>query len=274
MTAGLFDQAGPRMRRRSAILSFITVAAIVALIGAGLYRLAANGSLSSEIWEVLGDSDLQRLLARGARATVLVAVLGTVFSFLGGVALAVIASEGSRQLKWVVRAWIDLLRGLPILMLIFFLFLGGPSIGINVSPFGALLLGFTLYNGAFMAEIIRAGMASLPQGQRDAALAIGLSTGQALALVLLPQAIRVMLPALVNQMVMILKESSLGFVVGYRELMRSGLLALDFLGASFALPIFAILAFLFIGMNLVLSSVASRLERGRGRARRVGSFVK
>jgi len=103
----------------------------------------------------------------------------------------------------------------PLLLLILFMFLGLPAVGVTVSSFWALVLGLTLYNGAVLGEIFRAGIRSLPKGQTEAAYAIGLRRGQALRLVLLPQAVRLMLPALVSQLVTLLKDTSLGFVIGY-----------------------------------------------------------
>ena len=104
---------------------------------------------------------------------------------------------------------------MPLLLLILFMFLGLPAVGVTVSSFWALVLGLTLYNGAVLGEIFRAGIRSLPKGQTEAAYAIGLRRGQALRLVLLPQAVRLMLPALVSQLVTLLKDTSLGFVIGY-----------------------------------------------------------
>jgi len=157
----------------------------------------------------------------------------------------------------------------PLLLLILFMFLGLPAVGVTVSSFWALVLGLTLYNGAVLGEIFRAGIRSLPKGQTEAAYAIGLRRGQALRLVLLPQAVRLMLPALVSQLVTLLKDTSLGFVIGYAELLRSGRNAVEFLGGRYSIPIYTAIAVVYIAVNGSLSFLARWLDR-RTRNRRRG----
>jgi glutamate transport system permease protein len=185
-----------------------------------------------------------------------------------GTVLAVARLSDAAVLRWVTRVWIELFRGLPLLLVILFIYLGAPSIGITLPVFWSLVLGLMLYNSAVIAEIIRAGILSLPRGQREAALAIGLRPGQAMQLVLLPQAVRLMLPALISQLVTLLKDTSLGFVIGYTELLRNGRTAVEFLGGSYSLPIYTAMAVVYIGVNMVLSYCAREVDRRQ--ARRLG----
>jgi glutamate transport system permease protein len=121
--------------------------------------------------------------------------------------------------------------------------------------------GLTLYNSAVLGEIFRAGILSLPKGQTEAAYAIGLRRGQTLRIILLPQAIRRMLPALVSQLVTLLKDTSLGFVIGYSELLRNGRTAVEFLGGRYSIPIYTAIAVIYIVVNGSLSLLASWLDR-------------
>jgi len=129
-----------------------------------------------------------------------------------------------------------------------------------------------LYNTSVIAEILRAGLASLPAGQREAALAVGLTPGQALRIVLLPQAVRRMLPSLVSQLVVLLKDTSLGYIVGYVELLRVNRELRDFFGSRYIFSLFLVTALLYIGTNFALSRLATYLER-RGTNRAAGGVA-
>lgn len=205
----LYDMAGPRTLakiRTGSIVAGIVVAILAALV---IYRLYINGALAPDLWSVLLNKDLAQLLLGCLWYTLTAAAVSIVLSVVFGVLLAAMRLAESPILRGVVRVWVEIFRGLPLLVLIFFLFLGMPALGIDVPVFWALVIGISLYNSAVMSEIFRAGIRSLPKGQAEAAYSIGLRKSTTLRLVLLPQAVRNMLPALVSQVVTILKESSL-----------------------------------------------------------------
>jgi glutamate transport system permease protein len=259
--AVLYDAVGPRGRRRILVGSVAGLLLLAVLIGAAVARLAAKGGFEAELWRVLTRGDVQRLLARGLAATLRAALFAMVLSMAVGAVLAV--GRLSRR-RWLARpsgAWVELFRGLPLLLLIFFLFLGLPAVGVTISTFWTLVAGLTLYNSAVIGEIFRAGILSLPMGQTEAAYAIGLRRGQTLRMILLPQAVRRMLPALISQAVTLLKDTSLGFVIGYVELLRSGRNAVEFLGGRYSIPIYTAIAVVYIAVNASLSFTARWLDR-------------
>jgi len=269
--AVLYDTVGPRGRRRILLGSVAGVLLVAAVLGVAVARLAAKGSLDPELWRVLTQGAVQRLIGRGLVATLRAAVVAMVLSIAVGAVLAV--GRLSRR-AWVARpagAWVELFRGLPLLLLILFLFLALPAVGVTISVFWALVAGLTLYNSAVLGEIFRAGILSLPKGQTEAAYAIGLRRGQTLRLILVPQAVRRMLPALISQLVTLLKDTSLGFVIGYAELLRNGRTAVEFLGGRYSIPIYTAIAVVYIAVNASLSFLARWLDR-RTR-RRIGQTV-
>jgi glutamate transport system permease protein len=270
--AVLYDAVGPRGRRRILLGSIAGVLGVAAVVGVAVARLAAKGSFDPELWRVLTEGAVQRLIGRGLVATLRAAVVAMVLAMAMGAVLAV--GRLSRR-AWVARlagAWVELFRGLPLLLLILFLFLALPAVGITISVFWALVAGLTLYNGAVFGEIFRAGILSLPRGQTEAAYAIGLRRGQTLRLILVPQAVRRMLPALISQLVTLLKDTSLGFVIGYAELLRNGRTAVEFLGGRYSIPIYTAIAVVYIVVNASLSLLARWLDR-RTR-RRFGQTVR
>ena len=259
--AVLYDVAGPRGRRRILIGSIAGGLLVVLAVGAAVARLASKGAFEAERWQVLTQGDLQRLLGRGLVATLRAALVAMVLAMAVGGLLAVARLSRRRWLSMPAVAWVELFRGLPLLLLILFLFLGLPAAGVTVSTFWALVAGLTLYNSAVLGEIFRAGILSLPTGQTEAAYSIGLRRGQTLRLILIPQAVRRMLPALISQLVTLLKDTSLGFVIAYAELLRNGRNAVEFLGGPYSIPIYTAIAVIYIAVNASLSFLARWLDR-------------
>ena len=256
--AVLYDVAGPRGRRRILIGSLAGGLLVALAVAAAVARLAANGSFEAERWRVLTQG---KLLGRGLAATLRAALVAMVLAMAVGGLLAVARLSRRRWLSMPAVAWVELFRGLPLLLLILFLFLGLPAAGVTVSTFWALVAGLTLYNSAVLGEIFRAGILSLPKGQTEAAYSIGLRRGQTLRLILIPQAVRRMLPALISQLVTLLKDTSLGFVIAYAELLRTGRNAVEFLGGRYSIPVYTAIAVIYIAVNASLSFLARWLDR-------------
>jgi len=269
--AVLYDAAGPRGRRRILVGSVAGLLLLAVVVGAAVARLAANGAFEADRWQVLTQADVQRLLGRGLVATLRAAAVAMLLSMAVGGLLAVGRLSRRRWLARSAGAWVELFRGLPLLLLILFIFLALPVVGVTISTFWTVVFGLVLYNSAVLGEIFRAGILSLPKGQTEAAYAIGLRRGQTLRLILLPQAVRRMLPALISQLVTLLKDTSLGFVIAYAELLRTGRNAVEFLGGRYSIPVYTAIAVIYIAVNGSLSFLARWLDR-RTR-RQVGETV-
>ena len=267
MTAVLYDVPGPKARQRNRVQGVVGLTVVAVLVVLVLLRLSSKGQLEGERWSVLGNPDVQQVLLDGLVGTLKAAAVAALLSLVAGVLLAVGRLSSSAVVRGAARAWVELFRGLPLLLVILFLYLGGPTVGITSSLFWSLVLGLTLYNSAVIAEIVRAGVLSLPRGQREGALAVGLTPGQAMRFVLLPQAFRVMLPSLISQVVVLLKDTSLGFIIGYAELLRTGRNVVEFLGGAYSLPVYVAVSLVYIALNLVLSTIAKRIDRRQGRSR-------
>jgi glutamate transport system permease protein len=261
MSTLFYDKLGPRARRRAAWFSAACVALFIALAVLCLGVLRQRGQLDAKLWVVLFQPDLLQLLFRGLLATLAVACTAMILSVASGALIAAGLLSTRPLVRLPLRAWTELFRGMPLLLLIFFIYLGAPSLGLDISPFWALVIGISLYNGAVFAEILRAGVLSLPYGQREAGYAIGLTESETLRLILVPQGIKAMLPAMISQTVVLLKETSYGFIIGYMELLRDGRTAVEFLGEQYSMPVYTGLAVLYISINLILSAIARRLER-------------
>jgi glutamate transport system permease protein len=264
MTSLLFDVPGPRGRRRMLVGSLVAGVGLAALAVVVGLRLADSGQFAGDKWgPLLNPSDksfgpLWRSLWGGLRATLAAAGWAMAFSLVLGTGLAVTRITARPWYRWLVVSVIELLRGVPVVMAIFFASRVLPEVGVHLSLRWYLVIGLTAYNAVVIAEIIRAGVSALPRGQTEAAYAIGLSRGAALRLILLPQAFRIMLPALISQVVVILKDTSLGAFISYEELLRRGNFAVQSLGNP--LQLYLLIGVLFIAVNFTLSRLAVAIE--------------
>ena len=260
MSKLLYDAPGPNARARARVMTGISALFVIVVGVWALYRLGSAGMLASELWETVLDPELLTMLAHGLLATFEAAIFAIALSLILGAILAAGMINKSKSVNIILRTWIEVFRGLPLLLLIFFLFLGGPAFGLDVSTFWALVLGITLYNGAVFAEVFRAGINALPKGQGEAGLAIGLTRGEVFRKILLPQSVIRMLPAILSQLVTIVKETSLGFVIGYSELLRDARSAVEFLGGEYSLPVYTLIAIVYIFISFFISALARRAQ--------------
>jgi glutamate transport system permease protein len=208
------------------------------------------------------------LLGNGLSATLSAAALAAVIAFPLGLLLCLLRISDAAFIRIPTRVVLEFLRGMPVVLMMLFVLLG-----FGTSPFIAVVTGLVLYNSAVFAEIIRAGIQSLPRGQREAGLAIGLTSFKSRMLIELPQAIRRMMPSLVAQMVVLLKDTSLGYIVAYGELLRAVQVMADFLGTQFLFPIFFVAAAIYIAINILVSRIAVWIER-RGSKKAAGGVAK
>ncbi|HET9117474.1 MAG TPA: amino acid ABC transporter permease, partial [Pseudonocardiaceae bacterium] len=264
-TAVLYDPPGPRTRGRIIVGSIVVGLVLAMLVIAVLVRLAAQGQLTEEKWgPVVNPANpsfvaLWTNLGLALLHNVEAAVLAMVLSLLLGTVLALSRISLPRWARWSVVVPVEFFRGLPVVIAIFFAARVLPELGVELPLLWYLVIGLTAYNSVIIAEIVRAGIASLPRGQAEAAAAVGLTPGQALRWVLLPQAVRVMLPALISQLVVIFKDTSLGLVIQYVEAVRFVGIAIQELHNP--LQLYLTVGAIFILINYGLSRLAVWTER-------------
>lgn len=264
MTSVLYDAPGPVTRRRELIGSVIGAVALLALVIITVQFAAGRGVFQADRWDVLYDppkgqtaADVWRsMLVRGLGATLRAAAVAAPLALALGLILALWRTARHAAVRIPAVVIIELFRGLPVLLMMYF-----GLIAMRLSAFEAVVFGLAVYNMAIIAEILRAGLASLPKGQAEAAYAIGLTRSQALRTVLLPQAIRIMLPSLIAQMVVLLKDSSLGFIIGYAELLKSVQNNAQYFSNRYFVALFMVGAGTYLVVNISLSRVAIWVQR-------------
>lgn len=270
--AVLFDAPGPKARARHLILGVVGGLLILGLLALIVRGLAdpENNQLAADKWTpFLTGTAWTAYFLPGLWATLRAALIAVLLSCVFGLLLGVGRLSNIRPVRWFCGAFVEFFRAVPVLMMMLFAYYFGLYVLQIFGEAGALfgvVVGLTFYNSSVIAELIRSGVASLPRGQREAGLAVGLTDAQTMASILLPQAITAMLPSLVSQLVVILKDTALGYIITYPELLRA---AQNFsTGYGNLIPAFLVVAAMFIlinyGLTRVARSLESRLQR-RGR---------
>lgn len=159
------------------------------------------------------------ILIQGFWQTIMLSALVVPLGLIGGIILAMLATVRHPLVRWPLRAWVDTFRALPPLVLLIFLFAGLPFVGLDVGAWGAVAIGFFLNTGAYYGEILRAGIESIPRGQIEAARSTGLTRAQTMGYVVLPQAVRNVLPDLISNTLEVVKLTSIASVVALPELL-------------------------------------------------------
>lgn len=252
------DELGPRGRRQVQVASVVAVAAIAAVVVVIVRRLGDNGQLDGDLYQPFTEWAAVRFYLVGLVNTLKVATIAMAAAMAIGILMALLRLTRSRLLRLLGMLYVEFFRGLPLYLLIIFCAFALPRYGFDVSLFTALVLGLIVYNSSILGEVFRAGILSLDRGQTEAAYAIGMGYWQMMWLVLVPQAARRMLPAIISQLVTLLKDTSLGVVIAYEELLRRSQIAGEFFRNTLQSVAFA--AVLYIIINYALGRLAGWLE--------------
>jgi glutamate transport system permease protein len=293
----LFDAPGPRARARNMVVTVVTTAVLLAFLAALIWRFDQRGQFESELWTPFLEWTVwDKLILPGLWSTLKAAAVASVLALLFGVVFGLARLSDHWWLRIPAGAVVEFFRAIPLLILIFLAFFVPNKISpviadsqfgtlqrvlvdnffsvfgveinagtITVPAFAAVVFGLVMYNGSVLAEVVRAGVQSIPKGQSEAAYAIGLRKNGVMRLVLLPQAITVMMPAIVSQLVVLLKDTALGFIIAYSELLSAGFRQVPANYHNNKIQAGIVIAVIYIAINMLVSRLATWLE---GRSRR------
>ncbi|WP_424211120.1 amino acid ABC transporter permease [Streptomyces sp. BI20] len=260
-SSALYDIPGPKAVRRHLMYGVLSTVVIVAIVVWVVWLLFHTGQFSAAKWSPFTYKGIQELLLRGLGNTLKAFALASVLSLVLGAVLACGRLSDHRPVRWVATALVEFFRAMPVLVMIFFVF-----VALKVQPLPALVTGLTLYNGSVLAEVFRTGIVTVDRGQREAAYALGMRKTQVMTYVLAPQGVRAMLPAIISQLVVALKDTSLGFLITYEEFLHAGKLIASNLDYDLPfIPVVMIISPIYIGMCMLLSWFAVRMARRQRR---------
>jgi glutamate transport system permease protein len=262
MSSVLYDAPGPRAIRRNRILGVVTILVIAAALTFVIYQLAQTGQFSAAKWRIFSFPLVQQKVLEATVATLTAFGMAAVLSLVLGFILAVGRLSDHAWIRVPVTWFIELFRAIPVLILMMIMYYGLPPLGVDfVTPLVAVVTGLTLYNGSVLAEVFRAGVESLPSGQKEAGYALGLRKSGVMSLILFPQAIRAMMPVIISQLVVVLKDTALGFIVTFQELLYLA----KFYGAQVTygspiIPATIVFGTIYIALCLILAAIAKWVE--------------
>ncbi|MGV9377804.1 amino acid ABC transporter permease [Nonomuraea sp. NPDC003707] len=272
-TTVLFDAPGPRARVRNGLLTAISVVAVAAALY-GVYRgFDAKGQWEGKIWQpFLQWETWEVFIFPGLLGTLQAAVVAAVLALVFGAVFGLARLSDHAWIRVPAGVVVEVFRAIPLLLLIFFIFYLAPAVvGGGDYTFVAVVIGLMLYNGSVLAEVVRAGVHAVPRGQSEAAFAVGMRKNQVMRLVLLPQAVTAMMPAIVSQLVVLLKDTALGYIIAYVDLLNTGfkILPARFFGSL--IPAAIVIGIIYVALNMALSFLATWLERRSRRSRKTAA---
>nr|WSZ14178.1 amino acid ABC transporter permease [Streptomyces canus] len=271
MSSVLYDTPGPRAKRRNVLLSVVFTLLLALVLWWVWQKMDDKNQLEWNLWEPFTTAEAwTTYLLPGLGNTLKAAAISMVIALPLGAVFGISRLSDHRWVRGVAATVVEFFRAIPVLLLMLFaneFYVRYSDVSSEQRPLYAVVTGLVLYNASVLAEIVRAGILSLPKGQTEAAYAVGLRKGQTMSSILLPQAVTAMLPAIVSQLVVIVKDTALGGVMlGFTELLN----ARSTLAANYAnvIPSFIVVAIIYIIVNFLLTSFASWLEQRLRRSKK------
>ncbi|MEU6658228.1 amino acid ABC transporter permease [Streptomyces sp. NPDC046821] len=260
----LYDVPGPRTESRHRMYGVLSTAIVLGLLAWILYLLFDTDQFTYTKWMPFEYTGIQRLILRGLGNTLKAFVIAAALSLALGTFLAVGRLSDHRVVRWLSTLVVEFFRAMPVLVMIFFIF-----VALKAQPLTALVAGLTLYNGSVLAEVFRSGVNAVERGQGEAAFALGMRKTQVMSFVLVPQAVRAMLPAIISQLVVALKDTSLGYLITYEEFLHAGKLIASNLDYDLPfIPVVMVISPIYIGMCMLLSWFAQWVSKRQRRSPR------
>ena len=258
----LYEEPGPRTRRRVRAGTAVSAVVVLLALGAVVRQFWVTGQLAPRYWSFFLQWSTWRFLGAGLVGTVEVALAAGAIALVLGLALMLGRTSGVRPLAALCRVVTDFFRGVPSLLLIYFFFLVVPQYGVRMPAFWMLTLPVALAASGVLAEVFRAGVNAVPRGQVEAGLSIGLSRAQVMRRVVLPQAVRYVIPSLIAQLVVVVKDTTVAYVVSYPDLMQNARVLITSYDAL--VSTYLVIAAIYILINYLINRASVAVARRTG----------
>lgn len=258
----LYEAPGPRTRRRVRIGTAVSAVVVLLAIAAVIRQFWVTGQLAPRYWSLFLQWTTWRFLGQGLLGTVAVALAAGAIALVLGLLLMLGRTSGVRPLAALCRVVTDFFRGVPSLLLIYFFFFVPAQLGLKLPSFWMLTLPVALAASGVLAEVFRAGVNAVPRGQVEAALSIGLSKGKTMRKIVLPQAVRYVIPSLIAQLVVVVKDTTVAYVVSYPDLMQNARVLITSYDALVSL--YLVIAVIYILINYAINKASVAVANRTG----------
>jgi len=266
--AALYEPPGPKTKRVITIVTAISLLALAVLIALIVRRFYETGQLDSKYWSIFLRATTWRFLGKGLLGTLEAAAMAGIVAFSVGFVLMVLRISSSRILRGIGTVLVEFTRGVPTLLFIYFFFLVVPSLGIKLPAFWKICLPVAISACGVVAEVLRSGVNAVPKGQKEAAQSLGMLPSHVFLKVVFPQAFRFVIPALISEVVIVLKDTTFAYVVNFPDLMQNAKVLISNYDAL--VSVYLVVALIYIAINWLLnhaSVTASRRLSRRGMQR-------
>ena len=255
----LFDTPGPKAVVRHRIYTVVTVLVVVGLIAFAVLRLDEEGQLEYALWEPFLTPEYVSALLDGLLDTLKMAFSAIIGAVVFGLVFGIGKMSEHRLLRWPSWLFVEFFRAVPVLLMMIYLYFAFVLGNGPLSSYWCVVIALTVYNGAVLAEVFRAGVLAVPKGQAEAAYAVGMRKGQVMNLVLMPQAIKIMLPSIISQCVVALKDTALGYYIAAPGLTAVG----KQIYGEFQnqVPTAIVITTIYVSVNLVLTAIATWVQK-------------
>ncbi|MFT8857326.1 amino acid ABC transporter permease [Bifidobacterium aquikefiri] len=256
--AALFETTGPKARRRIMCGTIISIVALIALGVWIVYRFYTKGQLEPQYWYFFSQLNVWEFIGAGLVGTIRAAIGSGIISLIMGLVLMFGRISKIAPVRWLATTIIEFLRGTPTLLFIYFMFLVPAQLGLHISTYWMVVIPTSAYASAVLAEVYRSGVAAVPFGQKEAGLSLGFTRAQNFRYIILPQTMRIVTPALVAQLVVVVKDTTFGYVVTYPELMVNAKVII----ANFdsLVPVYLVVSIIYVLVNYAISKCANWLS--------------
>jgi len=258
----LFETNGPRTRFWIRVGTVASLVLIAGLLWAIVNQFAVSGQLDAKYWSFFAESTTWSFILEGLWGTVKVAVVAGIIAICLGLILMSGRVSVFAPFRWISTGIIEFARGVPSLLIIYFLFLVVPTWGVTLSTYWMIAIPISFNAAGVLAEVFRSGVNAVPAGQSEAATSLGLSRGRTFRTIVLPQAIRYVIPTLVTQLVVVVKDTTFGYVVTYPELMANAKVLIS--NYNSLVPVYTVTAVIYIVINYLLSRLARYISHNTG----------
>jgi glutamate transport system permease protein len=267
----LYEEPGPKTKR--VVWAATAVSAVLVLVGLGLVvrQFYDTGQLDAKYWSLFAKVSTWRFIGEGLLGTLESALVGGLIALVLGLVFMLGRTSDHRLVRGVSIVFIDFFRGVPSLLLIYFFFLVAPRYGLKMSSFWMITLPVGLSASGVVAEVLRSGVNAVPRGQFEAAKALGLRKMKTMALVVLPQALRMVVPALISQLVIVVKDTAFAYVVNFPDLMQNAKVLIS--GHDALVSVYFVVAVIYILLNYLINRFAVELSRRSGSSKPVSTTV-
>jgi glutamate transport system permease protein len=260
----LYEPPGPAARRRIRVLTWLALAAIAALIALIVRQFAITGQLADRYWSFFARATTWTFLGKGLLGTLEAAIMAGILAFTAGFLLMLGRISRFRILRGICTALIEFTRGVPTLLFIYFFFLVVPQFGIQMSAFWKISIPVAISACGVVAEVLRSGVNAVPKGQTEAALSLGMRDGSVFLKVVFPQAIRYVIPALIAELVIVVKDTTFAYVVNFPDLMQNAKVLISNYDAL--VSVYLVTAVIYILINYLLNRLSDKIAAKQKRA--------